>query len=257
MEFVIRTLALGDNCFPARGIGQIPQQIASRLPPGSVKLRSEVRGVDPKSVRVATADGEDVVLHARDAVVVATEGPIAARLLGPDAFAAAAAAPPDQRPKLLDPATASPNGTVCLYFAVDALPAGYTEPILYLDGEGTRLLNNMCFPSAVAPLYAPPGKHLLSVSLVGAFPEASDDELVSRVTSDVAAWFGDPYARTLRPLRVYRIPFAQPNQEMPTDASRSVRVGGVYVCGDHRDTATFHGALVSGRRAAEAILADR
>ena len=32
-------------------------------------------------------------------------------------------------------ATASPNGTVCLYFAVDSLPVGYEEPILYLDGE--------------------------------------------------------------------------------------------------------------------------
>lgn len=37
---------------------------------------------------------------------------------------------------------------------------------------------------------------------------------MARVTSDVAAWFGDSYARTLRFLRVYRIPFAQPNQEV-------------------------------------------
>jgi predicted NAD/FAD-dependent oxidoreductase len=31
---------------------------------------------------------------------------------------------------------------------------------------------------------------------------------------------------------------------------------GVYVCGDHRDTASLQGALLSGRRAAEAILGD-
>ncbi|WP_254715858.1 FAD-dependent oxidoreductase [Actinomadura sp. NAK00032] len=29
-----------------------------------------------------------------------------------------------------------------------------------------------------------------------------------------------------------------------------------YVCGDHRDTGSAQGALVSGRRAAEAVLAD-
>ena len=31
---------------------------------------------------------------------------------------------------------------------------------------------------------------------------------------------------------------------------------GRYVCGDHRDTGSIQGALVSGRRAAEAVLAD-
>ena len=38
---------------------------------------------------------------------------------------------------------------------------------------------------------------------------------------------------------------------------RPVRVRpGVYVCGDHRDHASIHGAMVSGRRAAEAVLSD-
>jgi hypothetical protein len=31
---------------------------------------------------------------------------------------------------------------------------------------------------------------------------------------------------------------------------------GLYVCGDHRDTSSIQGALVSGRRAARAVLAD-
>jgi predicted NAD/FAD-dependent oxidoreductase len=31
---------------------------------------------------------------------------------------------------------------------------------------------------------------------------------------------------------------------------------GLYVCGDHRDSASIQGALVSGRRAADAVLAD-
>ncbi len=38
---------------------------------------------------------------------------------------------------------------------------------------------------------------------------------------------------------------------------RSVRwQPGIYICGDHRDTASIQGAMVSGRRAAEALLAD-
>ena len=45
-------------------------------------------------------------------------------------------------------------------------------------------------------------------------------------------------------------------QTPPTDFSRAVNLtNGLFVCGDHRDTATLDGALKSGRRAAEAVLA--
>lgn len=54
-----------------------------------------------------------------------------------------------------------------------------------------------------------------------------------------------------------RIPFAQPNQSPPTNFRRPVSLGGkLYVCGDHRDSATFDAAILSGRRAAEALLGD-
>lgn len=45
-------------------------------------------------------------------------------------------------------------------------------------------------------------------------------------------------------------------QAPPTALEREVDLGGgLFVCGDHRNTATFDGALLSGRRAAEALLA--
>jgi predicted NAD/FAD-dependent oxidoreductase len=43
----------------------------------------------------------------------------------------------------------------------------------------------------------------------------------------------------------------------PHNFHRPVRVlAGLYVCGDHRDTSSAHGAMVSGRRAALAVLRD-
>lgn len=51
--------------------------------------------------------------------------------------------------------------------------------------------------------------------------------------------------------------FPQMRQAPPTNLSRPVSLGGgLYVCGDHRTTATLDGALKSGRQAAEAVLAD-
>jgi hypothetical protein len=37
------------------------------------------------------------------------------------------------------------------------------EPMLYLNGEGSGVVNNVCFPSTVSPSYAPAGK--VSVTL--------------------------------------------------------------------------------------------
>ena len=43
-------------------------------------------------------------------------------------------------------------------------------------------------------------------------------------------------------------------QAPPTNFNRPVSLGsGLYVCGDHRDSATLDGAFKSGRRAAEAL----
>jgi len=52
------------------------------------------------------------------------------------------------------------------------------------------------------------------------------------------------------------IPQALPAQSAPLLHQRRVAVSpGLFVCGDHRDTASIQGALVSGRRAAGAVMA--
>jgi predicted NAD/FAD-dependent oxidoreductase len=41
----------------------------------------------------------------------------------------------------------------------------------------------------------------------------------------------------------------------PLDVRKPVAIDdGIYVAGDHRDTASIQGAMVSGRRAADAVL---
>lgn len=82
--------------------------------------------------------------------VVAVEGPEAARLLGPALAAAPSAAAPGV-------------GTCCLYFAAPRPPL--LGNVLYLDGEGKGLVNNLCFPSEVSPSYAPAGQVLAASSV--------------------------------------------------------------------------------------------
>ena len=56
------------------------------------------------------------------------------------------------------------------------------------------------------------------------------------------------------------VPQALPAMPAPHPFRRPVRVGTpsgeVYVAGDHRDTSSIQGALVSGRRAAAAVARD-
>lgn len=95
------------------------------------------------------------------------------------------------------------------------------------------------------------------MSVIGTRPDLDDAALEAAARAELSEWFGAESVARWRHLRTYRIAFAQPNQAPPTDFSRPVALGGgLFVCGDHRDSATFEGALVSGRRAAEAVLAE-
>lgn len=248
-DFVLKCLALGDNALPAAGIGAIPDQLAGRLPRGSVRLNSRVAevgfggssgGIAP-TVRLESGD----VLAADLGLVVAVDQPEAERLL----------------PRLAAATTSSGGkpvrSTVCIYFSADR--AAVEDPILILNGSGRGIVNNMFFATNVAPSYGPEGKVLVSVSLVGAYDGWSDDDLTAEVIQELGGWFGNREVSSWRHLRTYRIAFAQPDQTPPTDlVGKDPRVGdGVYACGDYRSSATFDGALVSGRRAAEALIEDR
>lgn len=84
----------------------------------------------------------------------------------------------------------------------------------------------------------------------------TDESLESEVRKQLGKWFGSFEVSSWVLLRIYRIPFAQPNQvnlkshnilniflqTPPTDLERSVRLGRkLYICGDHRDSSTFDG----------------
>ncbi len=71
-------------------------------------------------------------------------------------------------------------------------------------------------------------------------------------------WFG-PVVDSWKMLRAYPLARALPQQRHAEWEQAPVRVGGtggVYMCGDYRETASIQGALASGRRAAEAVIHD-
>lgn len=216
LDFVLDALATAPVALPARGMQAITAQLADGL---EVRTGTAVAAVGPSVVSLASGG----VLRA-EAVVVATAG-------------------------LLDEPEHGWNGVTCVYF--DAPEAPLPGPWLVLNGEGGAI-NTLCVPSEVAPGYAPPGRALVSVSMLGAGGTVG----LEAVLRQLRGWFGS-VVDTWRHLRTYAIPDALPACPVGGLPERPARLTrGLYACGDHREHPSLNGALASGRRAAEAVLRD-
>lgn len=222
LEFVFRMLSEGPAAVPARGMGQIAEQLVDALPAGTVHLDTAVAEVAADGV--TTEDGER---FAADAVIVATDLTDAARLgLVPDG---------------------SWNGVTSAWFAADE-PPRHTRSIL-LDGSGVGPAMDVAVMSSVSPEYAPSGQALI-VASTPTVDEGVDDA----VRAQMRRWFG-PTVDGWRRLRTDRVPHAQPRLGLGYDPDPPVVLdSGVFVAGDHRADPSINGALRSGRRAAEAVL---
>ena len=230
-EFVFRMFALGDTALPSGGMGAIPEQLASRLPAGVIRCGERVVSLQDRQVGMASGE----TLRA-GAVVVATEATEAERLLGKNQPVAS-------------------MSTSNLYFAARKPPV--EEPILVLNGEGYGLVTSLCVPSQVAPYYSSGGKSLISVTVVGN-PDLSDYHLEAEVREQMEGWFGEGVEHWQH-LKTYRIRHALPLQAPPVydPEFQPVRVRpNIYICGEYGSLPSINWAMLSGRRAAEAIIED-
>jgi hypothetical protein len=169
------------------------------------------------------------------------DGPVRARAVvvavGPESVASLTPLPA--------PAT---KGLRTWWFAADALPAHPT--FLRVDGRGPHagpVVNSVAL-SAVAPAYAPPGRHLVQATSL--LPDAAAEPEVRRHLADLHGIPTDGWSLVTR----HDVPHALPAQPPPTDVRRPVDLGGgLFVAGDHRDTGSLQGALASGTRTARAV----
>ena len=226
---IYRVFAQGEAALPSRGMGSIAEQMAEGLPPRRVRTGSRVQSIAPREVVLASGDRIKCC-----AVVCAAEAPEAARLL--------------ESAEAVDSC-----GEWCLYFSAAASPVA--EPYLILNGDGTGWVNSVTVPSIVAPTYAPAGRHLISVVVIGHLD--ADDASVQRIVrNELIEWFG-PVVGDWRHLKTYRIAHALPAQPPPmpnpTVAPNRYKPG-IFVCGEYGSVPGIQWALLSGRQAAETLI---
>lgn len=227
-EETFSLFAKGDTVLPRLGIGEIPKQMAKRLPEDSIFLKQEVKKVGECSL--VTSDGKE---WQGRAVVLATEEPVANRLL-----------------RLKQP-NREWNSVDCLYFSLPEKELPCTSPILHLDGSGTGPINNLTFLSTLSDC-APTGRALASASVIGK-KEMGIDQVVELANQQLSSWFGER-AKKWDFLRSYRIRHAVPNCDCVPDLE--TKKNGVYRCGDYLGLPSIDSAMRSGRLVAESIIAS-
>ncbi|MEC8279355.1 MAG: NAD(P)/FAD-dependent oxidoreductase [Verrucomicrobiota bacterium] len=230
-EFTFKMLGQGSATLPAKGMGEIPKQLAARLPPDSITLNQKVVSLDAHSVTLSS--GEQIRGRA---VVLATNAASVGSLL------------PDLRERMPEW-----RSVTNLYFCAPSSPIN--ESIICLNGSGEGVVNNVCALTDVSPDYSPDERALISVSVLGLHPQ---EALLAKVRQELMGWFGECVAKWCH-LRTDLIPEALPEQ---TPKAQKHKLGyiqqkGIYVCGDHTTSASIEGAVISGKRAAEAIIMRR
>ena len=230
-RYIFRIFAQGDVALPSRGMGAIAEQLAADLPGEQIRTGTRVQTIGQGEVVLAS--GEKVK---GGAIVLATEGPETARLLGAaDSIGS--------------------QGELCLYFAAKQPPVD--KPYLVLNGDSTGRVNSLTVPSIVAPTYAPDGQHLISVVVIGN-PDTDDTGVETIVRRELTGWFGGVVG-DWRHLKTYHIPHALPAQRPPlpdpTVAKTSFKPG-IFVCGEYHSVPGIQWALLSGRHAAEQVLEE-
>jgi glycine/D-amino acid oxidase-like deaminating enzyme len=220
VRLLLRSFLLGTPGLPGDGMRAVPAQLASRLR-RPVRLRATATLGTGTTVR---ADGGE--LPAR-AVVVATDASSAAEL--------GVVAP------------APTHGLRTWWFSTsDPVP---TSRWLRVDGARGPVVNTAVV-SDVAPSYAPPGRRLVQATTLATAPD--DEQLVRRELSRLWSTPAVRWDLLVRHDVTHALPLVPP----PLVVRRPVALGGGrFVAGDHRDTSSIQGAMVSGRRAARAVVA--
>ncbi len=229
-EFVFRMFAQGDGAVPAAGMGAIPAQLVHRLPAGTLETGTVVVDVSTDGPGVTTIDGRRLTARC---VVLAGASPLADQLSGGREARRAWRA-----------------GTTLSY---DAPRSPVGEGILVLNGTDEGLVNHLVCMSDVTPSYAPPGRALVSVTVIGE-PSLDDEALDRSCREELSAWFTPRAVSEWRLLRVDRTREALPADAPMTATPDAPEVlPNVFLAGDYLAMPSIEGAVSSGVAAARAV----
>jgi hypothetical protein len=230
-EFVFKMFGEGHAAVPELGMGMIPCQLASKLSAHELVLNEKVVSIEGAIVQ--TASGKT---YAGQQVLIATNAldiPLHNKAVG-----------------------TAHHEALTVYFSADKAP--FKHKLIALNATaGNVLANNIAVMDNIAPAYAPEGKSLIGLSVIGKNPIDNDEQLAAMIKQELGQWFAD--ANNWQHVKTYRIKYALPNDDRvinDTKQSTFKLSDNCFICGDHLLNGSINAAMKTGRLAADAILAS-
>jgi len=212
--YYLQQFLYGNAAIPARGMQAIADQMASSLPADKLKLNQEIVAISPTSVTLKSGE-----IIEGDAVILAVDLPVAAKLLG-----------------VKSPASL---GSRTFYFSAKS---SVNQPgLLRLVGE-EHLLHFTCLTD-VNPDLAPKGKALYSATSL-------KNSSVVEIKAALEKYLPGQKLTFLQS-------FDLPHSLQPVNDYGAIKKAaeGIVLAGDYLELPSLQGALESGRKAADEILA--
>ncbi len=228
-EFVFKMFSEGFAAIPAKGMREIPKQLASKLKKTDIRLESDVISIENDH---CTLSNNETI--ASDVILIATEGN---GLIS----------------KYRTATKTSYNSNTTMYFASANPPTDL--PAILLQPDPEKFINNICVMSHVSPKYSDNKEmHLIAVSLVG--DHSKDGHLLSKIEAELVELFGQE-TNEWKHIKTYHIPYSLPDQQSVVNYLKPEEFkirDGLYCCGDHLFNGSINAAMKSGRLAAKSIL---
>jgi phytoene dehydrogenase-like protein len=225
LDVVLKNFLQGIPSVPAKGMQEISNQLAAKLPKEKISLNTKVISISGN--KLTTSEGE---IEARK-IVVATDPTTAISWL-------------KLEPKKM-------HSVTTWYFKADKSINSIVKakPILFVDAQKTGPLTNAVVITNAAPSYAPNGEVLVSASAIS--PNENADLL--SVKKHLSLLFG-VNTDSWQLIKEYKIKEALPAMIPPFSLVSSNQINNdLFVAGDHRVTSSIQGALLSGTNTATLV----
>jgi len=222
-DFVFKMFSQGEATVPAKGMEEIPKQIASHLDPNKIHCNTKV--IDVQGNLVHLQNKEPILA---DHILVATEA--------------------NGLCSEFTETKKTYRSTTNLYFYSNEQP--YKQNAIALNGDPKAIVNNLVCMSKNSRDYGQ-NKELISVSLKEGV--RYDNATVSeKVKAELSKWI--PSAKNWNHLKTYKINYALPDQTKITNDNIIEVSNKMTIIGDHVMNGSINAAMKSGRLGAERVI---
>lgn len=227
LRFVFRMMSSGDMVLPKEGISAAPRFLADQLGSERIHLNSNVKQIDDSTLSVNGQNQTfDVIVHA------------------------------------YNPHRKESNRHVwTLHF--DAPQSPLSSKHIVLNGDvktKSQLIAHVAVPSDIQPSYAPDGRSLVTVTIVGEAAQklglSKKEEIQNKALLELTDWFG-VQVEDWSILAIQHIEHALPEFGPQSGLSKepTMKEGG-FECGDHMMHGSVEGALLSAESTFQRVLSS-